>query len=539
MSSLSNLLNPVNRKLHPMSPSESPVPILSQPPSSPESTASEEIPPTHRRRHLHQQQQHSPDDLYAEEDHDMHAVNLEADGDEDGRLRGDGHGLGRRHHHHRHPPTLAPEREQEPDREQLEEDEQDDPPERGVEVEIDPELQQEQEQEPEDITEDHDQDPEQDPDMPDIQDHGLPHVPNIPHNPDHRPHPNCPDTLACLPDTEGRPQHTLPVILRCAILGSPRKRLTIREIYAAMEGKYAYYRTAGQTWKQSVRHHLSLNRLFERQPRPVTDPGFGSYWTVNLAAPPGTKRPRKRGRPNKNKEGGAAAGTGTRPQPRTPASAGAAPLAVKELDLKRRGRPRKDSEPPPLTGSSSGATNSDILMHGRSEDELIESDEERNANQIMHPFERRSSLVGLTPYPTGGGGGGAGAGAGGGGGPGTGSESSSPTFDSGNAYATIEKLQNEIASLRQQANDAVQLSIRLSDQLAQAHAEASRAKTNLRNVETLLEEEASKRMDAERLCVEEGKMKREAQDMLRVAEVRRREVEERWLASSRDPGMET
>lgn len=65
----------------------------------------------------------------------------------------------------------------------------------------------------------------------------------------HEPHPNCPDSLDCLPDTEGRPQHTLPVILRCAILGSPRKRLTIREIYAAMEGKYDYYRTAGPTWK--------------------------------------------------------------------------------------------------------------------------------------------------------------------------------------------------------------------------------------------------------------------------------------------------
>ncbi|KAJ7325941.1 hypothetical protein B0H14DRAFT_2374374, partial [Mycena olivaceomarginata] len=94
-------------------------------------------------------------------------------------------------------------------------------------------------------------------------------------------HPDCPDSLSCLPDTDGRPQHTLPVILRCAILGSPRKGLTIREIYAAMEEKYAYYRTAGPSWKQSVRHLLSLNRLFERKPRAGSDPGFGSYWTVN------------------------------------------------------------------------------------------------------------------------------------------------------------------------------------------------------------------------------------------------------------------
>lgn len=70
-----------------------------------------------------------------------------------------------------------------------------------------------------------------------------------PSRPDHEYHPNCPDTLACLPDTDGRPQHTLPVILRCAILGSPKKRLTIREIYATMEAKYPYYRTAGPTWK--------------------------------------------------------------------------------------------------------------------------------------------------------------------------------------------------------------------------------------------------------------------------------------------------
>lgn len=66
---------------------------------------------------------------------------------------------------------------------------------------------------------------------------------------DHETHDNCPDSLDCLPDTEGRPQHTLPVILRCAILGSARKRLTIRDIYAAMERKYPYYKTAGPAWK--------------------------------------------------------------------------------------------------------------------------------------------------------------------------------------------------------------------------------------------------------------------------------------------------
>ena len=77
----------------------------------------------------------------------------------------------------------------------------------------------------------------------------------------HEPHLACPDSLGCLPDTEGRPQHTLPVILRCAILGSPQKRLTIREIYAAVETKYSYYKTAGTAWKVSVAHGVLVSIL--------------------------------------------------------------------------------------------------------------------------------------------------------------------------------------------------------------------------------------------------------------------------------------
>ncbi|KZT72879.1 hypothetical protein DAEQUDRAFT_722506 [Daedalea quercina L-15889] len=159
----------------------------------------------------------------------------------------------------------------------------------------------------------------------------------------HEPHPNCPDTLTCLPDTDGRPQHTLPVILRCAILGSPKKRLTIREIYAAMEKKYPYYKTAGPAWKQSVRHHLSLNRLFERQPRPATDPGFGSYWTVNLDAPPGTKRPRKRGRANKD----------------APPNS----LPLENDALQALGNPVQTSLPPPVPPSHSHPSLPQSLSH--------------------------------------------------------------------------------------------------------------------------------------------------------------------------------
>lgn len=65
----------------------------------------------------------------------------------------------------------------------------------------------------------------------------------------HVTHEGCPDALNCLPDTEVRPQYPLPIVIRCTILGSPKKLMTVRDIYAAMEEKYQYYRTAGTPWK--------------------------------------------------------------------------------------------------------------------------------------------------------------------------------------------------------------------------------------------------------------------------------------------------
>ncbi|EGO04521.1 hypothetical protein SERLA73DRAFT_68203 [Serpula lacrymans var. lacrymans S7.3] len=322
----------------------------------------------------------------------------------------------------------------------------------------------------------------------------------------HELHPNCPDTLVCLPDTAGRPQHTLPVILRCAILGSPRKRLTIREIYAAMEGKYTYYKTAGPTWKQSVRHHLSLNRLFERQPRPVTDPGFGSYWTVNLSAPPGTKRPRKRGRPNKIIDDGLSSNT-----------------------PKKRGRPRKGTytihpsppshpalpiaSPPPCRVSSVRSqgdhvedVDEDILVAYERNSGTDLSDEYESEEDMVIPPRHRPSISGISTF---------------------GMQQSplpllnhhfvrGPTSDIPNSEDNlIDRLHIEVAGLRRQSADAISVSLRLSDQLAEAHAECSRAKASLRTAETMLEEEVRKRREAEQIADDEGRMRRAAEDSLK------------------------
>ncbi|KAG6878128.1 hypothetical protein C0993_011842 [Termitomyces sp. T159_Od127] len=315
---------------------------------------------------------------------------------------------------------------------------------------------------------------------------------------DHEAHPDCPNSLACLPNTDGRPQHTLPVILRCAILGSPRQRLTIREIYAEMENKYAYYRTAGPTWKQSVRHHLSLNRLFERQPRPVTDPGFGSYWTVNLSAPPGTKRPRKRGRPIKEAPDGM------------------------PLPPKKRGRPRKS----PLDKDQLYSLLSDVeeckqnledvtipssnldLDDLREKQDFVDcqvnayiSEEDcESEEELVHPMDRRNSLAGsgLSAYQ-----------------PSQTTQVLSPpcsTFR--NSASIIDSLQAEISALRRQSTDAISLSLRLSDQLLQVQAEASRTRETLQAVEQQFDVETRRRLEMERMLNNEEKRRIKAEQAL-------------------------
>ncbi|KAI9066753.1 hypothetical protein FKP32DRAFT_1601553 [Trametes sanguinea] len=100
-----------------------------------------------------------------------------------------------------------------------------------------------------------------------------------------------------------KPFYPYSTLIRYAIKGSPNGKLLLEDIYYAIESRFPYFRTAPPGWKNSVRHNLSLNPCFEKVPRPLTDRGKGSYWTVNDNVDPrtGVHRVRKKKGKNANK----------------------------------------------------------------------------------------------------------------------------------------------------------------------------------------------------------------------------------------------
>ncbi|KAF8578508.1 winged helix DNA-binding domain-containing protein, partial [Ramaria rubella] len=110
------------------------------------------------------------------------------------------------------------------------------------------------------------------------------------------PGPSSTPGLHCLADGDPneRPPYSNFTLIKYAILGSTKQKLTLSEIYFAIANRFPWFDTAGKGWKNSVRHCLSLDTQFQKEPRPPSEPGKGCYWTVSLDTPRGTKRERKR-----------------------------------------------------------------------------------------------------------------------------------------------------------------------------------------------------------------------------------------------------
>ncbi|KAL3851996.1 hypothetical protein ACJMK2_015685 [Sinanodonta woodiana] len=76
--------------------------------------------------------------------------------------------------------------------------------------------------------------------------------------------------------TDVRPPFTYASLIRQAIIESPHKQLTLSEIYNWFYSTFAYFRRNEATWKNAVRHNLSLHKCFMR-----VENVKGAVWTVD------------------------------------------------------------------------------------------------------------------------------------------------------------------------------------------------------------------------------------------------------------------
>ncbi|KAK2718691.1 forkhead box protein P1-like isoform X7 [Artemia franciscana] len=75
-----------------------------------------------------------------------------------------------------------------------------------------------------------------------------------------------------------RPPFTYASLIRQAIVESPEKQLTLNEIYNWFQNTFCYFRRNAATWKNAVRHNLSLHKCFMR-----VENVKGAVWTVDEA----------------------------------------------------------------------------------------------------------------------------------------------------------------------------------------------------------------------------------------------------------------
>uniref|UniRef100_A0A8B9RLU2 Forkhead box P3b n=1 Tax=Astyanax mexicanus TaxID=7994 RepID=A0A8B9RLU2_ASTMX len=82
--------------------------------------------------------------------------------------------------------------------------------------------------------------------------------------------------MECYKYVNIRPPYTYAFLIRWSILEAPDKQRALNEIYNWFIRMFFYFRHNTPTWKNAVRHNLSLHKCFVR-----VDGGKGAVWTVD------------------------------------------------------------------------------------------------------------------------------------------------------------------------------------------------------------------------------------------------------------------
>ncbi|KAK2159695.1 hypothetical protein LSH36_148g07022 [Paralvinella palmiformis] len=80
---------------------------------------------------------------------------------------------------------------------------------------------------------------------------------------------------------EPKPSHSYIGLIAMAILSAKENKMVLSDIYQWILDNYAYFRTRGPGWRNSIRHNLSLNDCFIKAGRSAN--GKGHYWAIHPA----------------------------------------------------------------------------------------------------------------------------------------------------------------------------------------------------------------------------------------------------------------
>ncbi|XP_028406841.1 fork head domain-containing protein FD5-like [Dendronephthya gigantea] len=82
-------------------------------------------------------------------------------------------------------------------------------------------------------------------------------------------------------DADTKPSHSYIALIAMAILSKPSKKVLLGDIYSYISENFPYYRSKDKSWRNSIRHNLSLNECFIKAGR--SENGKGNYWAVHPA----------------------------------------------------------------------------------------------------------------------------------------------------------------------------------------------------------------------------------------------------------------
>ncbi|EHY66831.1 uncharacterized protein NESG_00635 [Nematocida ausubeli] len=88
-----------------------------------------------------------------------------------------------------------------------------------------------------------------------------------------------------------KPPFSYAILIKMSL--TENEQLSLNGIYNWIKLRYPYYMTADPAWQNSIRHNLSLNKIFQKVKRPANEPGKGGFWRLNKGFEPPKKKREK------------------------------------------------------------------------------------------------------------------------------------------------------------------------------------------------------------------------------------------------------